>query len=98
MQIKQLLGNKLGIEIVWRRKWGNGAILTPPGIAKMTNEAIVRYVGEGYKGSLRVGDRVFYDEGRGETLEIEGKRHLLIPADGILARINPSVEGGNGNG
>lgn len=85
--IKQLLGDRIGLEIVMRRKWGNGTILTPPGTEKKTDEAVIRYVGEGYKGDLKVNDRVLFDRVPTQVV-MEGEKEIHIFSSGdILAKI-----------
>lgn len=88
-EIVQLLGDRVGLEILIRRKWGSGLIVTPPGIEKKTDEAIVRYLGEGYKGFLSVGDRVIYDRHSTQEIFLGEKPLYITNSAHLLAQVIP---------
>lgn len=87
MEIKQLLGERLGLEIVLRRSMQSSLIVTPPGFEKKTDEAIVRYLGEDYKGALQVGDRVIYDRFKGELVKLAEVEIHFINASDVIAQV-----------
>ena len=88
-EIVQLLGDRVGLEILIRRKWGSGLIHTPPGYEKKTDEAIVRYLGSDYKGFLSVGDRVIYDRYSTKEIFLGESPIYITNSDHLLAQVIP---------
>jgi co-chaperonin GroES (HSP10) len=75
----RILGNKIGVTVL-RTPSKVGRFYMPDEARRLTQEAIVRYVGDGVKEStgLKPGDRVLYDPYERSTRIKDGDKEILV--------------------
>lgn len=86
MAIKPL-GDRVLVEIKTSEEKTSGGIVIPQAAQEKTQEGIVVSIGESGDVKLKVGDVVIYDKYAGTQIKVDGKDHLVIKAEDILAVI-----------
>ena len=86
MNVKPL-GERLLILIKTSEEKTAGGIVIPQTAQEKTQEGTVVAVGNSSNITVKVGDRVLYDKYAGTQLKIDGKDHLIVKMDDILAII-----------
>jgi len=84
--ITTLLGNRVGIEVLVKRRWSS-IIAAPPGSERKTDQAIVRYLGESYTGPVKLGDLIIYDRYNTTEIKVDNDPIYLSHADDLIAII-----------
>ena len=86
MNVKPL-GDRLLILIKTAEEKTAGGIVIPQTAQEKTQEGTVVAVGKSDNITVKVGDRVLYDKYAGTQLKIDGKDHLILKMDDVLAII-----------
>ncbi len=82
------LGERVLIEIKTSEEKSTGGILIPQAAQEKTQEGKVIAVGKGENVTVKAGDKVIYDKYAGTQIKIDGKDHLVIKCEDILAIID----------
>lgn len=86
MAIKPL-GERVLIEAKSAEEKTSGGIIIPQNSQEKTQEGTVVAVGESDKITVKVGDKVMYENYAGTQIKIDGKDHLIVECEKILATI-----------
>ena len=81
------LGERVLIEVKGSEEKTAGGLVIPTKKKKKTMEGTIIAVGDADTIKLKVGDKVIYDKYAGTQIKIEGKDHILIKAEEVLAVI-----------
>jgi len=81
------IGNRILVEIKNSEEKTSGGIVIPQTAQEKTQEGIVIAVGDSDEITVKEGSRVIYDKYAGTEIKIDGKEHLLIKSDDILAMV-----------
>ena len=81
------LGERVLIEVKGSEEKTAGGLVIPTAAQEKTMEGTIIAVGDADGIKLKVGDKVIYDKYAGTQIKIEGKDHILIKAEEVLAVI-----------
>ena len=81
------LGERVLIEVKDSEEKTAGGLVIPTAAQEKTMEGTIIAVGDADTIKLKVGDKVIYDKYAGTQIKIEGKDHILIKAEEVLAVI-----------
>lgn len=84
----QPLGERVLIKVKDSEEKTAGGLVIPTAAQEKTLEGTVIAIGDSDKIKIKVGDKVMYDKYAGTQIKIDGKDHILIKFEEVIATIN----------